>query len=210
MSVDVDDIVALGGDFRPNTILSAYERGIFPWPMEGLGVIPWFCPRKRAIVDFKDLHIPRSLARARRKLPFRFSIDEAFREVIMACATVPRADGGTWITDEVIEGYTALHALGHAHSVEVWEGEELVGGVYGVHPGGYFSAESMFHVRSYASKLALLHLMDHLRSRGHTFLDIQVMTPHMVGLGAKEITRKDFLRRIADSKARLAGVRIFP
>lgn len=202
MSVDVDDIVALGGDFSPETILSAYERGIFPWPMEGLGVIPWFCPRRRAIVDFNDLHIPRSLARARRKMPYTFTFDAAFERVIRLCATVPREDGGTWITEELIVGYTALHDLGHAHSVEAWEGDELVGGVYGVEASGYFSAESMFHLRDYASKLALLTLMDHLLARGQGFLDIQVMTPHMLGLGAKEIARKDFLRRIADARSR--------
>lgn len=202
MSVDADDIVALGGDFRPETLLAAYERGIFPWPMEGLGAIPWFCPRRRAIVDFKDLHIPRSLARAQKKLPMTFTFDAAFERVITSCATVPRPDGGTWITDEVISGYTKLHRRGHAHSVEAWEDGSIVGGVYGVEASGYFSAESMFHIRPYASKLALLALMEHLRARGQGWMDIQVLTPHMVGLGAKEISRKEFLRRIAEARAR--------
>jgi leucyl/phenylalanyl-tRNA--protein transferase len=207
MSVDVGDIVAVGGDFKPITLISAYRRGIFPWPIDGLPLLPWFCPKRRAVVEFEELHIPRSLARARRKLPFRFSIDAAFPDVIRHCATVPRADQGTWITQEVITGYTELHKLGHAHSVEVWEGDELVGGVYGVEADGYFSAESMFHTRSYASKLALLHLFDHMKAKGAYWCDIQVMTPHMVGLGAKEISRKEFLRRIEEAKAR--GVRLF-
>src|SRR5262245_61747764 len=137
MSVDVDDIVALGGELHPATIYSAYEKGIFPWPMEGLGAIPWFCPKRRAIVDFKDLHIPRSLGGMRGKLPLTFTRDAAFERVITLCATVPREDGGTWITDEVISGYTELHRWGHAHSVEAWEEGELVGGVYGVEASGY-------------------------------------------------------------------------
>jgi leucyl/phenylalanyl-tRNA--protein transferase len=207
MSVDVGDIVAVGGDFKPTTLITAYRRGVFPWPIDGLPLLPWFCPKRRAVVDFEELHVPRSLARARRKLSFRFSLDAAFPAVIQHCATVPRADQGTWISQEVITGYTALHKLGHAHSVEVWEGEELVGGVYGVEADGYFSAESMFHTRSYASKLALLFLFDHMKSKGCYWCDIQVLTPHMVGLGAKEISRKEFLQRIDEARAR--GVRIF-
>jgi leucyl/phenylalanyl-tRNA--protein transferase len=207
MSVDVGDIVAVGGDFKPTTLITAYRKGIFPWPIDGLPLLPWFCPKRRAVVEFEELHIPRSLARARRKLPFRFSIDEAFEAVIGHCATVPRADQGTWISQEVITGYAALHRHGHAHSVEVWEGEELVGGVYGVEADGYFSAESMFHTRSYASKLALLFLFDHMKSRGAYWCDIQVLTPHMIGLGAKEISRKEFLQRIDEARAR--GVRLF-
>lgn len=207
MTVDAGDIYAVGGDFKPATLIAAYRRGIFPWPIDGLPLLPWFCPKRRAVVDFDELHIPRSLARARRKLPFRLSIDAAFEDVIRHCATVPRADQGTWISQEVITGYTALHKLGHAHSVEVWEDTTLVGGVYGVEADGYFSAESMFHLRSYASKLALLHLFDHLKSRGCSWCDIQVMTPHMLGLGAKEISRKEFLQRIDEARAR--GVRLF-
>jgi leucyl/phenylalanyl-tRNA--protein transferase len=208
MSVDVDDIVALGGDFRVDTILSAYERGIFPWPIDGLGVLPWFCPKRRAIVEFDELHLPRSLARARKKIPLTFTIDAAFEQVIRYCASVPRPDGGTWITREVIDGYTALHKAGRAHSVEAWEDGAICGGIYGVEASGYFSAESMFHLRPYASKLALLHLIEHLQSKGLTWLDIQVLTPHMVGIGAKEIPRKEFLKRVAaESKKR---VRLFP
>lgn len=207
MSVDAGDIVAVGGDFKPATLISAYRRGIFPWPIDDLPLLPWFCPKRRAVVDFDELHVPRSLARARRKLPFRFSIDAAFEAVIGHCASVPRADQGTWISADVIKGYTALHKQGHAHSVEVWAGDDLVGGVYGVEADGYFSAESMFHLRSYASKLALLHLFDHLKSKGCWWCDIQVMTPHMVGLGAREIARSEFLRRIDESRAR--GVRLF-
>lgn len=209
MAVDESDIVAVGGALEPETLLSAYSRGIFPWPMESLAFIPWFCPKRRAVVDFDSLHISRSLARARRKLPYRCTIDLAFERVIRLCANVPRGDGGgTWISDEVIEGYTALHALGFAHSVETWEGDELIGGVYGVEASGYFSAESMFHLRSYASKIALLHLFDHLRSRGLSWCDIQVMTPHMRAMGAKEISRRDFLKRIERASQR--GSALFP
>lgn len=208
MAVDESDIVAVGGTLDPETLLSAYSRGIFPWPMEGLSFIPWFCPKRRAVVDFDSLHVGRSLARARKNLPFRCTVDTAFRRVIHLCANVPRGDGGTWITDEVIQGYTALHDLGFAHSVETWEGSELVGGVYGVEASGYFSAESMFHLRSYASKIALLHLFEHIRAHGLPWCDIQVMTPHMQAMGAKEIPRREFLRRVEMAAKR--GVRLFP
>lgn len=208
MAIDESDIVAVGGNFKPETLLSAYGRGIFPWPIEGLTFIPWFCPKRRAVVDFDSLHVSRSLARARRKLPFRCSIDRAFGRVIQLCAGVPRGgESGTWITDEVISGYTALHEMGFAHSVETWEGAELVGGVYGVEANGYFSAESMFHLRSYASKIALLYLFDHLSGRGLSWADIQVMTPHMKSMGAKEISRREFLRRIEFESQR--GIRLF-
>lgn len=193
-----DDIVAVGGDLNADALIYAYENGVFPWPMPELAVIPWFCPLERAVVDFNELHVPRSLAKVQKKAPFKLTIDKAFDEVVEACAAVPRPDqDGTWITPEMLNAYKELHRRGVAHSVEAWDKDgKLAGGVYGVASKNYFSAESMFYERPYASKLALLHLIDHLKARGLAWLDIQVMTEHMEKMGAKEISRREFLSRL--------------
>jgi leucyl/phenylalanyl-tRNA--protein transferase len=202
-----EGIVAIGGDLHPESLITAYRQGIFPWPVENLPLL-WFCPPDRAVVDFARLHVPRSLARARRSNPFRFTIDAAFAHVIRACASAPRpGQEGTWITPAVIEAYIRLHELGIAHSVEAWQGDELVGGVYGVDVEGAFAAESMFYRRSNASKLCILTLVDHLRARGLEWIDVQTMTPHMQRLGARLIDREAFLSRLAATRAR--GLRLF-
>lgn len=191
---DCDDIVAVGGKLTPEFLIDAYAHGIFPWPMEDAEELPWFSPVKRAVLFFKDLHIPRSLEKARRKLGYTTSVDRAFGDVIRACAEVPRpGQNGSWITPEMLDGYIEMHKLGHAHSVEVWDGTELVGGIYGVRSPRSFAAESMFYRKDYASKIALLALIDYLKSEGLDWLDIQVMTPHMKALGAKNISRSKFL-----------------
>src|SRR5215210_3690977 len=147
-----EGIVAVGGDLRPENVMAAYRRGIFPWPIEGLPLV-WFCPQERAILEFADLHIPRSLARERRRTEWSFSIDRDFSSVIRACARVPRAgENGTWITPEIIRSYTELHRRGYVHSVEAWAGSALVGGLYGVETDGAFAGESMFYLRPNASK----------------------------------------------------------
>jgi leucyl/phenylalanyl-tRNA--protein transferase len=208
VSVTHEDIVAVGGDLEPATLVAAYRRGVFPWPVEGLPLL-WFCPRERAVLDFAVLHVGRSLARARRRTPFRFTVDAAFAGVIEACATAPRpGQESTWITPAMRAAYVALHRAGIAHSVEAWRDDTLVGGIYGVDAGGAFGAESMFHGETDASKLALLHLVDHLASRGLDWLDVQVMTPHLERLGARPIPRAAFLERLARTCAR--GLRLFP
>lgn len=195
-SLAYEGVVALGGKLSTTNLLRAYRRGIFPWPVDE-NIVPWFCPETRAILEFSELHIPRRLVRIQRQNAFHFTIDQAFEKVINACAIVPRRDqGGTWITSHMIRAYCRLHRDGHAHSVEAWEGDELVGGMYGVDAGGAFSGESMFSRRSNASKLALLFLIEHLRSRKLDWIDIQTMTPHMKALGAKEIDRSVFLRKL--------------
>ena len=199
------DIIAIGNDLSTETLRDAYHHGIFPWPHDELP-LPWFSPRRRAVVFFEDLHIGRSLRRSM-KQPFRFTIDGAFEAVIRACATVPREDQGTWIGAGIIRAYTALHREGLAHSAELWDGDDLAGGLYGVDAGGVFTGESMFHYRTDASKIALLHLIEHLRSRGSTWLDCQIMTPHMRALGAREIPRAQFLDLLA--RAQSQGHRIF-
>lgn len=203
----VEGIVVIGGELNAANLLQAYRRGIFPWPIEGWP-LPWFCPEERAILEFKDLHIPRSLLREKKRAPFRLTVDEAFREVIQACADAKRKDeDGTWITPEVVGAYSELHDAGHAHSVEAWEGDDLVGGIYGVDSGGAFAGESMFYARPNASKLALLHLIEHLNERGLEWLDIQVMTPHMRVLGARNISRQEFLKKLG--KALDRGLKLF-
>jgi leucyl/phenylalanyl-tRNA---protein transferase len=195
------DIVSFGDKLTVENLRKAYRLGIFPWHIEGLP-LPWYCPEKRAILEFADLHIPRSLERARRKQTFRFTIDNDFRRVIENCASVSRnGEAGTWITPDFIHAYTELHKAGMAHSVEAWDRNgDLVGGVYGVDAGGVFCGESMFHTATSASKLALLHMIEHLQTRGATWLDAQVMTPHIRALGAKEIRRKEFLRKLKESQ----------
>jgi leucyl/phenylalanyl-tRNA---protein transferase len=202
-----EGVVAVGGRPEPEFLLEAYRRGIFPWPVEGYPLL-WFSPPERAILVFEELHVPRSLARERRRSRFRFTFDEAFGRVVRACAEVERPhEDGTWITPAMVRGYEKFHRLGHAHSVEVWEGGELVGGLYGVDAGGAFAGESMFRLRPNASKLALLHLVEHLRARGLGWLDIQVLTPHMEAFGARLVPREEFLERLARALRR--GLKLF-
>jgi leucyl/phenylalanyl-tRNA--protein transferase len=207
-SADADGIVAVGGDLHPETLMLAYRQGIFPWPVQGLPLL-WFCPAERAVLEFAGLHVPRSLGRARRLSRLRFTIDGAFARVIKACAATPRpGQAGTWITQEIVAAYDRLHRIGSAHSVEAWSGARLVGGLYGVEVDGAFAAESMFYHEPNASKLVLLHLVDHLRQRGLDWMDIQVLTPHMVRLGARAIPRAAFLRKLRATRAR--GLVLFP
>lgn len=193
------DIIAIGEDLSTATLRDAYRHGIFPWPHDELP-LPWFSPRRRALLFFNELHVGRSLRRSAARAGFRFTIDAAFDRVIEACASVPRDDQGTWIGPEIIRAYTALHREGDAHSIEAWDGDQLAGGLYGIDAGGAFTGESMFHVRTDASKLALLFLIEHLRARGSTWLDCQIMTPHMRALGAREVPRPDFLDLLEEAQ----------
>jgi leucyl/phenylalanyl-tRNA--protein transferase len=202
------DIVAVGGNLQPDNLIAAYRRGIFPWPIENCP-LPWFSPRERAILEWDSLHVPRRLARRSRQSPFRLTIDADFPRVMLHCALVARPDEtGTWITPEMFEAYHALHRLGHAHSAEAWENEELVGGIYGVDAGGAFACESMFYLRPNASKLALLYLFEHLRARGLDWIDVQVLTPHIERLGAKLVSRAAFLDKLERTLAR--KLELFP
>jgi leucyl/phenylalanyl-tRNA--protein transferase len=204
--------VALGNDLSVDVLRDAYRHGIFPWPHENLP-LPWFSPRQRTVIVFDELHVGRTLRRAQKRADVAYTIDRDFPRVIRACADSPRAEqDGTWIADEIIAAYTQLHEAGDAHSVEVWRGDELghelIGGLYGVDAGGVFTGESMFHRQPDMSKLALLFLADHLRARGASWLDCQVMTPHMKAIGAREIARGKFLDMLAEAQQQ--GLELFP
>ncbi len=203
MSINRDDIVAVGGDLDTATLLRAYRRGIFPWPVEGLPLL-WFCPRERAILAHDRVHVGHRLARTRRRTTLRFTIDADFPAVIRACATTPRPGQppGTWITPAILSAYTRLHRLGIAHSVEAWRDHRLVAGLYGVDVDGAFAAESMFHRETDASKLVLLHLSDHLAASGLDWFDVQVLTPHLERLGAHTIPRAHFLTLLTQTRRR--------
>ncbi len=203
-----EGIVGIGGPLDVATLQCAYRQGIFPWPHTGLPLL-WFNPDPRAVLDFDELHIPERLARRRRKLALRFTVDTAFDQIIASCRKAPRpGQEGTWITPRMINAFQALHAAGDAHSIEAWdENNHLVAGLYGVTAGGVFSGESMFHTISDASKLCVLFLIEHLKERGATWIDIQTMTPHFAMLGAKEISRTDYLTRL--SAAQEAPLRLF-
>lgn len=198
-----EDIISFGEPLTVETVKEAYGKGIFPWYIEGIP-LPWFCPKKRAILDFADLHIGRSLGKERRKSRFTFSIDKDFHEVIHACAESRRdgQSGGTWIKEDFIRVYGEMHNEGIVHSVEAWDANgNLAGGLYGVDAAGVFCGESMFFRQPNASKLALLFLIDHLKSRGSTWLDAQVMTDHMKALGSKDIDRADFLYKLKETQS---------
>lgn len=196
------DIIGFGGEMSVENLRAAYRRGIFPWAIEGLP-LPWFCPEHRAVLEFSELHIPKSLKKVWKKNEYIFTIDKDFRLVIENCSRIERThEKGTWINKDFIESYTAFHKSGEAHSVEVWDADgDLIGGLYGVDAGGVFCGESMFHKRPNASKLALLFLIEHLKSGGATWLDTQVMTPHFEILGAKEIDREEFLNKLESTQA---------
>ena len=194
------DIVAIGNDLSTETLRDAYRHGIFPWPHDELP-LPWFSPRRRAVLFFDELHVGRSLRKSMKRSSLRFTIDQAFDSVIRACANVPREDQGTWIGPDIIRAYSELHREGIAHSAELWDSEQLVGGLYGVDAGGVFTGESMFHLQPDASKIALLRLIEHLRDRGSQWLDCQVTTPHMRALGAREIPRARFLDLLEEAQA---------
>jgi leucyl/phenylalanyl-tRNA---protein transferase len=181
-----DGLLAVGGDLSPERLLVAYANGIFPWPSRHTPLLPWFCPSPRTVLIPGHISVSRSARKTMRRHPFTMTYDRAFAEVIRACATVPRDDGGTWITEAMIDGYVRLHELGFAHSVEAWNGDRLVGGLYGVSLGAAFFGESMFRLESEASKVALLTLLDQLEAWDFDLVDCQMMTPHVQRLGAVE------------------------
>ena len=191
---DPSGLLAVGGDLSKERLLEAYRLGIFPWYSDDQPIL-WWSPDPRLVLDLKDFTISRSLRKTLKKAIFQVTFDHAFEQVIQACALIPRAaQNGTWITEEMREAYINLHGLGYAHSVESWLGGELVGGLYGVSLGKAFFGESMFHLKTDASKVALATLVEKLKSWDFHFIDSQMTTEHMIRLGAKELPRRIFLK----------------
>ena len=192
---EVDDLVAIGADLEPGTLLEAYRRGLFPMPSGRRGEpMYWFCPVRRGVIPLDGLRVSRSLRRSARD--FEIRVDTAFAEVVARCADPDRPSG--WIDDDVAAAYQRLHELGWAHSVEAWRDGRLAGGLYGVAIGGLFAGESMFHAERDASKVALVALVEGL-SDEHALdriLDVQWLTPHLASLGAIEVPRAAYLRRL--------------
>jgi leucyl/phenylalanyl-tRNA--protein transferase len=193
-----EGIVALSRTMSPGLVLQAYRKGIFPWPI-AQGIVPWASPDPRAVFPLDPvLPWPRHVRRAL-KLEFRITFDAAFEDVLRACAA--EREEGTWITPDIVETYLQLHRLGWGHSVEVWRGDELAGGLYGLAVGALFAGESMFHRDSGASKVAFAAVVDRLRERRFRLFDVQVLSPHLASLGCVEMPRSQYLRAVAEAIA---------
>ena len=202
------DLVGFGADLRPETLVDAYRRGIFPWPHERV-TLPWFSPDPRAVIlPRPGVHVSRTLRRRVRSSPWETTVDADFEAVVAGCAVARRSDEGTWITAEMAEAYQCLHGLGWAHSVEVWEGDDLVGGIYGVRVGACFTGESMFHRRTDASKVALVDLWRRWEEAGGSMLDVQLPTEHLARMGAVEMPRDRFLALLASARDRTVRMRV--
>ena len=220
-----DGLVGIGADLEPATLVDAYRRGIFPWPHPG-APLPWFSPDPRGVIPLDGLVVSRSLRARLRRSGWETTVDRAFAAVLAGCADRPEGAGGsggrkpspsenegtgTWITPPMRAAYRRLHDLGHAHSLDVWDGAQLVGGLYGVGVGGVFTGESMFHLVSDASKVALVDLVARLAEAGACLIDVQMVTPHLASLGARDLPRAEFLALLAkarDQPVRLATDRL--
>ncbi len=200
-TTDKHGLLAIGGDLEVESLLLAYSSGIFPWPIAEEEVIPWFAPPKRAILRFSDFHIPKTLSKLQKNNSYTFKINNSFSEVIKKCGESSNREspGETWITPEMIQAYTDFHHAGYAHSVECYDKDRLVGGLYGVSIGAMFAGESMFYEEPNTSKLCLCYLVDYLTARGVTWIDCQQMTPLFKSFGAIEIPREEFQELIAEA-----------
>jgi len=188
-----EGIIAIGGDLSPERLLLAYHNGIFPWFNDNEPIL-WWCPEERMVLFFEDLKISKSMRNILNQNKFKVTFNTAFKEVITNCKKISRKDqDGTWITEEMIDAYCQLHQLGFAKSVEVWQNNELVGGLYGVDLGHVFCGESMFSKATNASKVAFIYLVKQLELANYKLLDCQVYNDHLASLGCVEIDRNDFL-----------------
>jgi leucyl/phenylalanyl-tRNA--protein transferase len=191
-------LLAVGGDLSPGRLLAAYREGIFPWYSAGEPIL-WWSPDPRFVLFPPELSISRSMRQFLKKASVRVTFDQDFTAVIAACRR-PRPDQeGTWITEEMREAYGNLYRMGYAHSVEVWHGEILAGGLYGISLGRAFFGESMFSLLANASKAALIVLVSHLRGRGFDLIDCQIESPHLASLGARSIPRREFCALLKES-----------
>ncbi len=197
-----DGIVAMGGDLNTETLEEAYSKGIFPWPHKNYPLL-WFSPPQRGVLIFKDLKVPKSTQRKIRQQAFTMTYNTAFQRVMENCAKAPRnGNTGSWITAEMIQSYVQLHQQGKALSVEAWDDGELVGGLYGVLIRGVFSGESMFHKKSEASKVCLVQMTEKLQSLGHSWMDIQMVTPLLEKFGGVYLERKKYLQLLKQTQSR--------
>ncbi|PCK10166.1 MAG: leucyl/phenylalanyl-tRNA--protein transferase [Alteromonadaceae bacterium] len=196
---DPDGLLAVGGDLSPERLLQAYSRGIFPWFSDDQPIL-WWSPDPRTVLVPAELHVGRSVRKLLNKKPFKITMDHAFHQVIRQCASISRnGENGTWITDDMLEAYLDLHHAGFAHSVEAWQGDQLVGGLYGIALGKAFFGESMFSSASGASKIAFVHLVKQLQRWQFELIDCQMKTEYLMSFGAKEVSREQF-----ESKLKLA------
>ena len=203
LTADPSGVVAFGADLAPETLVRAYRSGIFPWPHTG-APLPWFSPDPRGVLFPDRLRVSRSLRQRLRRCGWSTTVDTAFEAVVLACAERPGE--GTWIDRSMQRAYRRLNELGWAHSVEVWDGDELVGGLYGVRVGACFTGESMFHHRTDASKVALVDLVDRWGEAGGQMIDVQIVTEHLAGLGAAEMARPEYLDRLSRVRDRLTCI----
>jgi leucyl/phenylalanyl-tRNA--protein transferase len=199
MQFDAQGLLAVGGDLSVERLLAAYRSGIFPWYNEGMPIL-WWSPDPRAVITAQSLHVSRSLHRELRRDDLSITWDKDFGQVLEGCAS--NRPGGTWLLPEMKRAYTTLHELGHAHSLEVWQQGRLVAGLYGVACGAVFAAESMFHTLSNASKVALVRAVRGLSACGVELVEVQFLTPHLHSLGALEVPRGEYLRRLAQLRDR--------
>ncbi|WP_237056477.1 leucyl/phenylalanyl-tRNA--protein transferase [Microbulbifer sediminum] len=197
---DPNGLLAVGGQLTPEWLLAAYKRGIFPWYSDGQPIL-WWSPSPRCVVLPDRFSIGRSLRKTLRRGRYTVTFDRCFGEVIQACSEPRAQDDGTWITGEMREAYLEMHRLGYAHSVETWEGDRLVGGLYGLAIGRVFFGESMFHRETDASKVAFAHLVRQLQFWGCPLIDCQVSNPHLTSLGAVEVERAAFEQLLARGTA---------
>jgi leucyl/phenylalanyl-tRNA--protein transferase len=193
-----DGLLAIGGDLSAERLIAAYARGIFPWFNEDQPIL-WWSPDPRAVIEPQNFHMSRSLLREVKSSGWTYSVNNCFAEVVSLCS-LNRGEYGTWITPEMVDAYIRLNQLGYAHSVESWYEGELAGGIYGIRMGNMFFGESMFSLRSNASKVAISGLIDLCLTEGIVLLDCQVSSPHLVTLGMTEIPRLEFLRRVKANK----------
>jgi leucyl/phenylalanyl-tRNA---protein transferase len=193
-----DGVLMVGGSLAPDWMLEAYRRGIFPMPIkvERRRLIAWLSPDPRGVLEFDALHVSQRLARRLKRGEFQFTLDRAFARVVEGCASPRGLDDDCWLTLAMQNAYITLHSIGHAHSVEVWQDGWLVGGVFGVTIGGLFAGESMFYRVTDASKAGLVFLVEHLRRRGYSLLDVQWTNSHTRSLGASDLPRAEYLRRL--------------
>lgn len=202
-----EGLIGVGGSLEVSVLIEAYSKGIFPWPQEGYPML-WFCPNNRGILKFDQFKIPTSL---RKKLKtykgIKYTKNKSFTQVIRACSEQKRKDQkGTWIDENMMKAYIKLHKAGYAHSWEVWENDELVGGGYGVFCQGVFSGESLFHKKTNMSKLALIKMVEDLKEKGLTWMDTQMVTPLLKAFGAQEIPKKDYLKILSQAQKKFLSL----